>query len=190
VTQATAACGDDPFTLIKHFINLAPAVYPSFSLLSVYGRGAKGNARYERAGRVIPFPFHMLRSTYVMNVVPKHYTWEELYVRYIDLLKYIFSARAMYRRYNANPLAVPRWITLFLSLTIGGTGKIRSLSAMMEQLRREPEFQALVGRKTNQAPAFMVEQVRRDLGPLWQWLPDKSLSYDVDVLTRSESAAS
>ncbi len=175
--------GDEPFTLTKHFIDLAPAVYPSFSLLSAFGRGAKGNVRYEREGRVIPFPFHMLRSTYVLNVVPKHYTWEALYGHYLEVLRHCFSPGAMSRRFHANPLAVPRWVTLLLSLTIGGKGKIRSLTRMLEQLRREPEFRSLVTRASDRIPAFMVEQVRRDLGPLWDWLPAKSLSYTVNVLS-------
>lgn len=125
----------------------------------------------------------MLRSTYVLNVVPKHYTWEALYGHYLDVLKHCFSLRAMSRRFHANPLAVPRWVTLLLSLTIGGQGKIRSLTRMLEQLRREPEFRSLVTRASNRVPAFMVDQVRRDLGPLWDWLPAKSLSYTVNVLS-------
>jgi hypothetical protein len=175
--------GSDPFTLTKRFIDLAPAAYPSYALLSVYGRGVKNNLKYELEDRIIPFPFHVMMSVHTLNIIPRHYTWEELYVHFIDLLKYSFSAKAMYRRFNANHLTAARWITLFLSLTIGGSGKIRCLSEMLENLRRERDFQSFVKKKTSSVPVFMIENVKKDLGPLWYWLPNKSLSYDPNIIS-------
>ncbi len=93
----------------------------------------------------------------------------------------------MYRRFNANKMAAPRWITLLLSLTIGGAGKIRSLSSILTNLQKEPEFQSFVKRETDKVPQFMIETVRNDLGPLWDWLPDKSLSYNSDILSNPEN---
>jgi hypothetical protein len=89
----------------------------------------------------------------------------------------------MYRRFNANKMAAPRWLSLLLSLTIGGAGKIRSLSSILKDLQKEPEFRSFVKRETDKVPQFMVENVRNDLGPLWEWLPDKSLSYNSDILS-------
>jgi hypothetical protein len=176
-------CGPEPFELTKRFIDLAPAAYPSYALLSVYGQGVKSNVSYEYANRIIPFPFHLMRSVHTINIVPRHYTWEEFYIRFIDLLKYSFSSGSMYRRFNSNKMAAPRWITLLLSLTIGGTGKIRSLASILKNLDKEPEFQSFVRKETNRIPQFMIDTVRNDLGPLWDWLPDKSLSYNSDVLS-------
>ena len=176
-------CGPEPFELTKRFIDLAPAAYPSYALLSVYGQGVKSNINYEYENRIIPFPFHLMRSVHTLNIIPRHYTWEEFYLHFIDLLKYSFSSRSMYRRFNANKMAAPRWITLLLSLTIGGAGKIRSLSSILKNLQEEPEFQSFVRKETNRIPQFMIDTVRNDLGPLWDWLPDKSLSYNSDVLS-------
>jgi hypothetical protein len=176
-------CGSEPFELTKRFIDLSPAAYPSYALLSVYGQGVKGNINYELENRIIPFPFHLMRSVHTLNIVPKHYNWEEFYRHFVDLLTYSFSARTMYRRFNANKMAAPRWITLLLSLTIGGVGKIRSLSSILENLQKEPEFQTFVKKETNKVPQFMIETVRKDLGPLWEWLPNKSLSYSSDILS-------
>lgn len=176
-------CGEEPFELTKRFIDLAPAAYPSFALLSIYGQGVRSNISYETDDRIIPFPFHLMRSVHTLNIVPKHYTWEEFYIHFIDLLQYSFSSRSMYRRFNANKMMVPRWIILLLSLTIGGSGKISSLSSMLKNLQKEPEFRAFVERKTNRVPRFIIEKVRHDLGPLWEWLPDKSLSYRSDILS-------
>lgn len=175
--------GEDPFMLTKRFIDLAPAAYPSYALLSVYGRGAKNNIKYELEDRIIPFPFHMMRSVLILNIIPKHYSWEELYVHFIDLLKYSFSGKAMYRRFNANPMAVPKWITLLLSLTIGGSEKIRLLSGMLNDLRRKPDFQSFVNKQTNRLPAFIIGNVKKDLGPFWHWLPNKHLSYNTNVIS-------
>jgi len=175
--------GQDPFELTKRFIDLAPAVYPSYALLSAFGRGAKGNLKYEIENRIIPFPFHMMRSVHTMNIVPKHYSWAELNVHFIDLLKYSFSAKNMVRRFNANHMTASKWITLLLSLTIGGSGKIRYFSDMIKNLHRSPDFQSFVKKETSRVPAFMIENVKKDLGPLWQWLPDKSLSYDINILS-------
>ena len=169
--------GDDPFTCMKRFIDLAPGAYPSYTLLTVYGRSANNLAQYE--GRMIPFPFHMLRSSYATNVIPKHYTWEDLYVRYIDLLRYSFSPKAMARRLSANHATMPRFVTLLLSLTIGGWSKIRDLEAILARLRSDPEFRAFVEGRSQRIPAFMIADARRDLGPLWEWLPNKSLTYEM-----------
>ena len=180
-------CGSEPFELTKRFIDLAPAAYPSYALLSVYGQAVKNNINYELEKRIIPFPFHFMRSVHTLNIVPRNYTWENFYLHFIDLLNYSFSARSMYRRFNANKMAAPRWITLLLSLTIGGAGKIRSLSSILKNLQKEPEFQSFVKRETNKVPQFMIETVRNDLGPLWEWLPDKSLSYNSDILSNPEN---
>jgi hypothetical protein len=176
-------CGSEPFELTKRFIDLAPAAYPSYALLSLYGQGVKDNINYELENRIIPFPFHLMRSVHTLNIVPRNYTWESFYYHFIDLLGYSFSARSMYRRFNANKMAAPRWLSLLLSLTIGGAGKIRSLSSILKDLQKEPEFRSFVKRETDKVPQFMVENVRNDLGPLWEWLPDKSLSYNSDILS-------
>jgi hypothetical protein len=174
--------GPDPFTLTKRFIDLAPGAYPSFQMLTAFGQSAKGNLRYEIENRIIPFPFHMMIGLNTMNIIPRNYSWEEFYVQFIDLLKYSFSAKAMYRRFEANPIKAARWITLFLSLSIGGLGKKSHVSAMLENLRRNPEFKSFMKKETIHVPAFMIEKVKKDLGPMWYWLPDKSLSRNPNTL--------
>jgi hypothetical protein len=170
--------GPEPFTLTKRFIDLAPGAYPSYALLSVFGECITSNAKYEMEDRIIPFPFHMMRSVLTLNIIPRHYTWEAFYVHFIDLLKYSFSRKAMHRRFKANNSPAPRWLTLLLSLTIGGWGKIRYLSDMMEHLRKEEDFQSFVTKESSEIPASILGKVKRDLGFMWQWLPEKTLSHD------------
>ena len=147
----------------------------------------QNNISYERENRIIPFPFHMMRSVQICNIMPRHYSWEELYIHFIDLLQYSFSAKAMYHRFKANNMAVPKWITLLLSLTIGGIGKARFLSNMLNKLPRDLDFQNFVRKETNRVPEYFIDNVRKDLGPMWNWLPNKSLSYNPNILSKQES---
>ncbi len=177
--------GTEPFTLTKRFIDLAPGAYPSYALLSVFGKSTESNINYESENRIIPFPYHLMRSVLTLNIIPMHYTWEGFYVHFIDLLKYSFSNKAMFRRFNANHSPAPRWLTLLLSLTIGGRGKIRYLSDMLEHLRREKDFQSFVNKESPDIPTSILQEVKKDLGFMWQWLPDKTLSHEPAVFSDS-----
>ncbi|MEO8030039.1 MAG: radical SAM protein, partial [Gemmatimonadota bacterium] len=63
--------GPEPFELTKKFIDLSPGAFPAYSLLSSFGRAAPMNLDYQRAGRVMAFPFHFLNNNHAMNVRPK-----------------------------------------------------------------------------------------------------------------------
>ena len=83
--------GAEPFELTKRFIDLTPGAFPGYSLLSAFGRAAPLNLEYQRADRVLPFPFHFLDNNHAMNVRPENYAWKEFYDHVIDLTKYSFS---------------------------------------------------------------------------------------------------
>ncbi len=182
--------GPEPFELTKRFIDLAPGIYPAYALLTAFGQGTKYNSRDDVKSRIVPFPFHMMMGLNNLNIKPVNYSWEEFYTRYLDLLKYSFSARAMYRRYKANPVRGARWFTLFLSLSEGGSGKMRNARTILNNLRTKPDFRSFMDRETDQVPAFMIEQVKNDLGPIWEWLPDKTLSQHQSIPEESESLVS
>jgi hypothetical protein len=42
----------------------------------------------------------------------------------------------------------------------------------------EPGFRAFMEGETREVPAVLSEQVRRHLGPLWEWLPAGALDHD------------
>src|SRR5688572_32305211 len=112
--------GPEPFELTKKFIDLSPGAFPAYSLLSAFGRAAPLNLEYQRAGRVLPFPFHFLNNNQAMNVRPKNYTWAQFYDRVIDLLRYTFSWRAIFNRSRAAGGLVPRWMHLLRSVSSEG----------------------------------------------------------------------
>jgi hypothetical protein len=170
--------GEDPFELTKRFIELAPGAYPAFSLLSIFGQGVNGNLKYVFEDRLIPYPFHFLEIASTLNITLKNYRWEEFFNHFIELLKYNFSYKVLYNRFKALDVTVPMVIMLFLSLS-EGRGRVGSLSSMIKNLKRYKDFDSFVKKESATVPAFMIEKVKKDLGPLWDWLPDKSLSYDV-----------
>jgi hypothetical protein len=89
--------GPEPFELTKKFIDLAPGAFPAYSLLSAFGRAAPMNLDYQRAGRVLPFPFTFLNYNHAMNVRPVNYSWSSS-TTVIDLRRHSFSARAVVQR--------------------------------------------------------------------------------------------
>ena len=93
--------GPEPFELTKTFLDLRPGAFPAYSLLSAFGRAAPLNLEYQRAGRVLPFPFTFLNNNHAMNVRPTNYAWPEFYDRLVDLTRYSFSWRAIGRRVTA-----------------------------------------------------------------------------------------
>ncbi len=95
--------GEEPFELTKRFLDLTPGAFPGYSLLTAFGRAAALNLDYQRANRVLPFPFHFLNNNQAMNVRPLNYEWRTFYDHVIGLTRYSFNARAIVRRFRRNP---------------------------------------------------------------------------------------
>src|SRR5882672_9262234 len=117
--------GPEPFELTKTFIDLSPGAFPAYSLLSAFGRAAPMNLDYQRAGRVLPFPFHFLNNNHAMNVRPKNYSWTEFYDGLIDVTRYSFSWRAIARRIPATPTMIPKWMNVVRAMSSEGFGRIK-----------------------------------------------------------------
>src|SRR4029078_9783422 len=90
--------GPEPFELTKRFIDLAPGAFPAFSLFSSFGLAAPLNLEYQRAGRVLPFPFTFLNNNHAMNVRPANYRWEEFYDHLVDVTATSFFRSAIRAR--------------------------------------------------------------------------------------------
>jgi hypothetical protein len=57
---------------------------------------------------------------------------------------------------------------------------------LRRRLDADRQVQSFFEQTTNELPSFYVEQVRKDLGPLWHWLPEGALSHDHNAYLRSE----
>jgi hypothetical protein len=181
--------GDEPFELTKRFLDRAPGAFPGYSLLTAFGQAAPLNLEYQRAGRVLPFPFHFLNNNQAMNVRPKHYGWREFYDRVIDLTRYSFSPRMLLRRFRATRGVAPRWMNLVRALSAEGWGRLRYHREVRRRLEGDPEFGPYFEQETSGLPRFYAGLVRQDLGPLWEWLPAGAMEHDPNAYLNSRCGA-
>jgi hypothetical protein len=182
--------GDEPFELTKLFLDRTPGVFPAYSLLSAFGQAAPLNLELQRAARVLPFPFHFLDNNHAMNVRPKNYTWTEIYDRVIDLRRYSFSWPSIRRRLSANGGLLTRSLNFVRAVSSEGFGRIRYDSTVRSLLDSDASVRRFFEGDTHTVPAFYTNQVRRDLGSLWDWLPAGALDHDPNAYLKAQSAAS
>lgn len=170
--------GAEPFELTKRFIDLTPGAFPAYSLLSSFGRSAPLDLILQKAGRVLPVPFHFLNNNRATNVRPKNYTLSQLYDHVIDLRRHSFSLRAIGRRLAANRGLTTRGLNLVRAMSSEGQGRIRYDVKVRALLRSDAAVRNFLEAGQGALPPFLRNQVRRDLGFLWDWLPDGALSHD------------
>lgn len=170
--------GDEPFELTKQFLDKCPGSFPAYSLLSAFGEAAPLNLQYQREGRVIGFPFHFLNNNQAMNVRPKHYTWPEFYDRLIDLMKYSFSWKMIARRLRANKAFTPRWMNLVRAISSEGFGRIKYHAHLRQRMDTDRALRRYLDQETTEIPAFYINRMKRELGDLWDFLPEGALEHD------------
>ena len=182
--------GPEPFELTKRFVDLTPGVYPSFLLLTAYGQAAPLNLQYQRDDRVLPTPFHFLNNNHATNVVPNQYSWLELYDNLIDLAKYALSRRAVRRRFKANTDTASKWANILRAVSSEGKGLINHHVGIRNRLERDTQFRSYYEQDTTELPPFYTDWVRKDLGPLWEWLPEGAIHHDPRAYLKKTSDAS
>jgi hypothetical protein len=178
--------GPEPFELTKRFLDLTPGAFPGYSLLSAFGRAAPLNLEYQRAGRVLPFPFYFLNNHQAMNVRPKHYSWREFYGHVVDLVRYSFSGPVIGRRLRATPGVAPRWMNFLRAVSTEGWGRLRYYREIRRRLDTDRQFAPYFAQETTDLPRFYRDLVRKDLGPLWGWLPPGALHHNPNAYLEAE----
>ena len=179
--------GAEPFELTKRFLDLTPGAFPAYSLLSAFGRAAPMNLDYQRAGRVLPFPFTFLNNNHAMNVRPANYAWPEFYDRLVDLSRYSFSWRAIRRRLTATEGAIPKWMNVVRAVSSEGWGRIRYHTTIRKLLDTDPEVRGFMEGERTELPAFYARRIERDLGPLHRHLPAGSIMHDPNAYLKSSA---
>jgi hypothetical protein len=177
--------GQEPFELTKRFLDLTPGAFPGFSLLSAFGQAAPLNLDYQRAGRVIGFPFHFLNNNSAMNIKPMNYEWAEFYRRIIDLTKYSFSPGMITRRARVAQAWFPRWLNVIRAVSSEGYGRINGYGRILSMLETDRQFRAFFEQRSSEVPGFYVDRIRKDLGSMWQWLPEGAIEHDPQAYLRS-----
>lgn len=168
--------GPLPFELTKHFVDLAPGVYPKFSIITAYGHSAPLSSQYLADDRVIDVPFRFLGGHDTINVRLKNYACAEFYDYLIDLAQYAFSPPKLWARFKVNQHAPSRWMLLFRSL-FGERRGHRNRLAARHHLATDPEFQAFYAGDTTKPPAHYLRRIKSGLGPFFDYLPARTLHY-------------
>jgi hypothetical protein len=181
--------GPEPFELSKLFVDKTPGAFPAYSLLSAFGQAAPLNLDLQRDGRVLPFPFHFLDNNHAMNVRPKNYTWSEIYDHVIDLRKHSFSSRSIRRRLSANEGFLTRSLNLVRAMSSEGAGRIRYDTTVRGLLDSDRSMRRFFEGESRELPNFYTEQMRRDLGPLWESLPAGALEHDPNAYLNAQPKA-
>lgn len=180
--------GAEPFELTKKFLDLTPGAFPAYSLLSAFGRASPLNLEYQRAGRVLPFPFALLNNNHAMNVTPRNYSWPEFYDRLVDLSEYSFSYRAIARRLVANRGSIPRWMNVVRAISSEGWGRIQYHTNIRRLLDEDHDVRSFMEGESGKLPDFYARRIIGDLGPLHRHLPDGALMHDPNAYLRTSAA--
>ncbi len=176
--------GGEPFELTKRFLDKTPGVFPGYSLLTAFGEAAPLNLELQRAGRVLPFPFHFLNNNQAMNVRPRHYGWTEFYDRVIDLTKYSFSWKKIARRARGTQAGFATWMNIIRAISSEGFGRIRYYSTVRRLLDSDASVRRFFEGETRRIPSFYTERLKKQLGPFWEHLPAGALEYDPNAYLR------
>jgi hypothetical protein len=178
--------GAEPFELTKRFLDLTPGAFPGYSLLTAFGRAAPLNLDYQRADRVLPFPFHFLNNNQAMNIRPRNYSWHDFYDHVIDLTRYSFSSKSIFRRFRSTRGLTPRGMNLVRAVSTEGFGRLRYHREVRRRLDKDRQFLAFFKQETEQLPHLYVDLIRQDLGLLWDWLPVGALHHDPNAYSKWE----
>jgi hypothetical protein len=181
--------GPEPFELTKRFVDLAPGAFPTYPLFSAFGQAAPLNLQCQSEGRILPFPFHLLDNNHAMNVRPLNYSWTEFYDRVVDLTTHTCSWKAIARRVRANTGGIPRLMNVLRAVSSEGFGRIRYYTEIRRRLDQDPEFRPYFEQETTKLPAFFLDRIRRELGPLWDWLPAGALDHDPNAYLKATAGA-
>jgi hypothetical protein len=181
--------GAESFELTKRFLDLAPGAFPGYSLLTAFGRAAPLNLDYQRSNRVLPFPFHFLNNNHAMNVRPDNCSWSDFYDRVIDLTSYSFSWKAIARRFCATRGPRERGMNVVRAISTEGFGRLAYYKDIRRRLDEDPQFLPYFEQATTELPQFYRELVRKDLGLLWDWLPEGALHHDPNAYAKSERSS-
>jgi len=178
--------GPEPFELTKKFVDLVPAAFPAYSLLSAFGQAAPLNLEYQSEDRVLPFPFHFLNNNHAMNVKPKNYEWPEFYDHVIDVTAHSFSWRTIGNRLKATTSRIPRWLNFTRAISSEGFGRLKYYKEVRRLLDEDRQFRAYFERETTELPQFFMNMIKKDLGEMWDWLPEGAIYHDPHAYLKAE----
>jgi hypothetical protein len=181
--------GPEPFELTKLFVDKVPGAFPAYSQRTAFGEATPENLELQRAGRVLGFPFHFLDNNQVMNVVPRHYGWDEFYDRLLDLTEHSFTPRAIVRRWGATRRFAGRAVNFLRAVSSEGFGRVRHFRRVRRALDADPSMRRYLEQDSRDLPRFYIDKMRSDLGPFWEHLPKAAVHHDAYAFLNKAEAA-
>lgn len=169
--------GPGPFELTKEFVDRCPGVFPTYNLLTAYGRSVPLNLQYQTDNRMIPIPFPLLNNDRAMNVYPLNYEWTEFFSHLLDLFEYTFSRKAVLRRFSSNCGMSIKMMNYFRANT-QGKRHITYYRKILGLLENDAAFKAFFDQETTEVPSYFRNKILKSLGPLAQWFPKAALQHD------------
>jgi hypothetical protein len=170
--------GAEPFELTKRFLDMVPSAFPAYSLLTSFGEAAPLNLEYQRDGRVLPFPHHLLNNNHAMNVRPKNYSWPDFYDHLISLTWYSYSWPRVIRRMRSNEGMIAKGINAVRALSSEGAGRLKFYREIRRRLDTDLQMRMYFEQETADLPDFLLNRIREELGPLWEWLPEGAIYHN------------
>ncbi|MCZ6900901.1 MAG: radical SAM protein [Bacteroidetes bacterium] len=181
--------GKEPFELTKRFVDLSPGAFPGYSLLTAFGEAAPLNLSYQQDNRVLPFPHSFLNNFLAMNLKPKNYEWIEFYENVVDLAAYTFSWRSIGRRFRADPHPIGKLMNLMRAVSAEGFGRLGYFRKVLKNLKQDKAFRAYFEGETTILPEFYINMIRKDLGPMLEWLPEGAMYHDQNAYLKKQEAS-
>jgi hypothetical protein len=178
--------GEEPFELSKIFVDLTPGAFPGYSLLSAFGEAAPLNLDYQEHDRVLPFPFHFLDNNHAMNVKPINYSWTEFYTHIIGLGEHTFSWGAITKRMFATKAFIPRWMNVVRAISEEGFGRVAYNKEILMHLKSDRKFRDYFEQESTALPEFYLNMIKKELGPLWEWLPEGAVFHDQNAYFKKQ----
>lgn len=170
--------GSEPFELTKRFVDLTPNVLGGYALLTAYGQAAPINLDLQKENRILPFPFNFLNNELAMNVVPKNYDWLTFYNNVIDVNEYTFSWKATIKRTMSNSHPTAKALNFIRGISREGLGRIKYFKKIRHNLIHDKAFRDYFEGETSVLPKFYMDIIKKDMGYMWQWLPEGAIYHD------------
>ena len=79
-------------------------------------------------------------------------------------------------------------MNLLRAVSTEGFGRLRYYREIRRRLDADRQFRPYFDQEAAELPGFYVDLVRRDLGPLWRWLPEGALEHDPNAYLKAEQS--
>jgi hypothetical protein len=85
---------------------------------------------------------------------------------------------------------IPKWMNVVRAVSSEGFGRIEYHTAMRRMLETDRGVRAFHEGETTEIPAFYLNRIKKELGSLYDWLPEGALMHDPNAYLKSTTEAS